>query len=105
MGRSAAEIKLPGSWVHLKGFALLSSVLAVKAAHCQGPSVFPLTFLGWSLQVALLHPLVAVAKSDVPSGCFGKTDVNSGQLFGWELIMTFVLVMTVYAVAGEPAVR
>ena len=53
------------------------------------------------MQAALLHPTVAVGDSSLPSGCFGKTGINSGQLFGWELIMTFLLVMTVYAVASE----
>lgn len=53
-----------------------------------------------ALQAALLHPEVSIGNSSLPSGCFGKTGVDSGQLFGWELIMTFVLVMTVYAVAS-----
>lgn len=53
------------------------------------------------VQAALLHPGVTIGDSSLPSGCFGKTGVTSGQLFGWEMIMTFVLVMTVYAVASK----
>ena len=53
------------------------------------------------LQAALLHPTVAVGDSSLASGCFGKTGIDSGQLFGWEMIMTFLLVMTVYAVASK----
>lgn len=48
-----------------------------------------------------MYPDVAPGKHDLPSGCFTKVDVNSGQLFGWELVMTFVLVMTVFAVSSQ----
>lgn len=48
-----------------------------------------------------MRPGVQIGSSALPSGCFAKADINSGQLFGWESIMTFVLVMTVFAVASE----
>ena len=56
------------------------------------------------IQAALLHPDVAPGASTLPSGCYAKSGIDSGQLFGWEFIMTFVLVMTVYAVAGQQLV-
>lgn len=39
------------------------------------------------------------------TGCFTRgIDVSMGMLFGWEAVMTFVLVSVVYAVAvGEPS--
>jgi glycerol uptake facilitator-like aquaporin len=48
--------------------------------------------LGSLILVGLITPTVEVGNAILPSGCFGKSDINGGQLFGWELIMTFVLV-------------
>jgi MIP family channel proteins len=62
------------------------------------------SILGSLILVGLITPTVVIGNSQLPSGCFGKVDIDGGQLFGWELIMTYVLVMTVYAVAiGEPS--
>ena len=54
-----------------------------------------------SLQ-AVLIPSVHVGGGNGMPGCFtheGGVSITKGQLFLWELIMTFVLVSTVYAVA------
>lgn len=51
---------------------------------------------------AVLIPSVHVGGGDSMPGCFtheGGVTITKGQLFLWELIMTFVLVSTVYAVA------
>lgn len=51
---------------------------------------------------AVLIPSVTVGGGDEMPGCFtheGGVTITKGQLFLWELIMTFVLVSTVYAVA------
>lgn len=51
---------------------------------------------------AVLIPAVTVGGGDDMPGCFtheGGVTITKGQLFLWELIMTFVLVSTVYAVA------
>ena len=51
---------------------------------------------------AVLIPSVTVGGGDDMPGCFtheGGVTITKGQLFLWELIMTFVLVSTVYAVA------
>ncbi|KAK9804678.1 hypothetical protein WJX73_009374 [Symbiochloris irregularis] len=56
------------------------------------------------LLVAGLVPGARVGMGDSGIGCFHTSEgVTLGQLFGWELIMTFILVSVVYAVAvGEP---
>lgn len=51
---------------------------------------------------AVLIPSVHVGGGNSMPGCFthqGGVTITKGQLFLWELIMTFVLVSTVYAVA------
>ena len=51
---------------------------------------------------AILIPWVHVGGGNSMPGCFtheGGVTITKGQLFLWELIMTFVLVSTVYAVA------
>ena len=51
---------------------------------------------------ALLIPYVTVGGGKGMPGCFtheGGVTITKGQLFLWEMIMTFVLVSTVYAVA------
>lgn len=51
---------------------------------------------------AVLIPWVHVGGGNSMPGCFtheGGVTITMGQLFLWELIMTFVLVSTVYAVA------
>ena len=51
---------------------------------------------------AVLIPSVHVGGGNSMPGCFtheGGVTITTGQLFLWELIMTFVLVSTVYAVA------
>lgn len=49
-----------------------------------------------------LQVLLIPHASDV--GCFGPSGINLWQAFGWETIMTFLLVVTVYSVAvGEPS--
>jgi len=51
---------------------------------------------------AVLIPSVTVGGGDSMPGCFtheGGVTITKGQLFLWEMIMTFVLVSTVYAVA------
>ncbi|DBB12410.1 hypothetical protein WJX82_007201 [Trebouxia sp. C0006] len=55
-----------------------------------------------SLMGAVLIPSVTVGGGDSMPGCFtheGGVTITKGQLFLWEMIMTFVLVSTVYAVA------
>ena len=52
------------------------------------------------MQAGLVKPSVSIGNSALPSGCFGTSDISKGQLFGWEAITTFVLVMTVFAVAS-----
>lgn len=51
---------------------------------------------------AVLIPAVHVGGGNGMPGCFtheGGVTITKGQLFLWEMIMTFVLVSTVYAVA------
>ncbi|DBB02267.1 hypothetical protein WJX82_006919 [Trebouxia sp. C0006] len=57
------------------------------------------------LMVAGLVPGSYVGMGNNGTGCFTRgTDVTMGMLFGWETVMTFVLVSVVYAVAvGEPS--
>ncbi len=65
------------------------------------PSVFQGT-THFLLVQAVLIPSVTVGGGDSMPGCFtheGGVTITKGQLFLWELIMTFVLVSTVYAVA------
>lgn len=38
-------------------------------------------------------------------GCFGPTDLTRAQLWGWETIMTFLLVAIVYATAVSQKLR
>ncbi|KAK9804652.1 hypothetical protein WJX73_004701 [Symbiochloris irregularis] len=56
------------------------------------------------LLVAGLVPGARVGMGNAGIGCFHSSEgITQGQLFGWELIMTFILVSVVYAVAvGEP---
>jgi len=49
------------------------------------------SILGSLIMVGLITPTVDIGNAALPSGCFGKSGINGGQLFGWELIMTFVL--------------
>jgi aquaporin Z len=56
------------------------------------------SILGSLVLVGLITPAAVVGNAALPSGCFGKSDVNGGQLFGWELIMTFVLVRPEYRI-------
>ncbi|KAL3137469.1 hypothetical protein ABBQ38_004758 [Trebouxia sp. C0009 RCD-2024] len=57
------------------------------------------------LMVAGLVPGTYVGMGNLGTGCFAKGDgITLGMLFGWETVMTFVLVSVVYAVAiGEPS--
>ncbi|KAK9804201.1 hypothetical protein WJX72_001022 [[Myrmecia] bisecta] len=57
-----------------------------------------------ALLTAGLVPGAEVGQGIGAVGCFHEyAGVSPGQLFGWELMMTFVLVSVVYAVAvGEP---
>ena len=54
-----------------------------------------------------LTPNLSVGMGDGGPGCFTPEKafvISKGQAFGWEVVMTFVLVSTVYAVAvGEPS--
>jgi glycerol uptake facilitator-like aquaporin len=57
-----------------------------------------------SIIYAGLIPGLSLAKSEFHGGnapgCFGPTKgVGAGALFGWEAMMTFLLVCTVYAAA------
>ena len=56
------------------------------------------------LQAGLNHPAVQVGRAVNASGCFAKADIDSGQLFGWESIMCFTLVSTVFAVASKHSI-
>ena len=63
--------------------------------------MFPKDLYLMLLQAALI-PTVTVGGGNSMPGCFtheGGVVITEGQLFLWELIMTFVLVSTVYAVA------
>lgn len=57
------------------------------------------------LMVAGLVPGSYIGMGNSGTGCFDTgAGVTLGMLFGWETVMTFVLVSTVYAVAiGEPS--
>ncbi|KAK9862407.1 hypothetical protein WJX84_007444 [Apatococcus fuscideae] len=61
-----------------------------------------------SLLLAGLYPGASVSNKELGVGCFGFREVPTGHLsrgmaFGWEAIMTFTLVATVYSVAlGTP---
>lgn len=47
--------------------------------------------------------LIPYAKAD-HVGCFAPAGITLSQAFGWELVMTFLLVVTIYSVAvGEPS--
>ncbi|KIZ06807.1 Aquaporin PIP1-2 [Monoraphidium neglectum] len=47
-----------------------------------------------------LHLLQKDFQGGIAPGCFGPAPgVNNSEVFGWELLMTFLLVMTVYAAA------
>jgi len=50
------------------------------------------SILGSLVLAGLITPTAVIGNAALPSGCFGKSGVDGGQLFGWELIMTFVLV-------------
>ncbi|WIA29677.1 hypothetical protein OEZ86_012160 [Tetradesmus obliquus] len=48
-----------------------------------------------------MHILLIPKAHDV--GCFAPNGISLGQAFGWEAIMTFLLVVTIYSVAvGQP---
>lgn len=57
--------------------------------------------VGNLLMDGLIHPITSPGDG---TGCVVSTDINHGQLFGWETFISFVLVVTVFAVAvGEPS--
>jgi hypothetical protein len=60
--------------------------------------------VGGNVAAALLHRVLVPGVSK-EVGCFAPSSGASlGQAFGWELLMTCLLVLTVYAVAiGEPS--
>lgn len=74
----------------LRGFAY---IICQIAGACFG-----------SLLVAGLVPQAYVGMGNSGIGCFTAAGgINRGQLFGWELFSTFILVSTVFAVAiGKP---
>ena len=81
---------------------LQSKSTALPASHAQSYMTQPsVPALCHGLQ-AVLIPSVHVGGGNSMPGCFthqGGVTITTGQLFLWELIMTFVLVSTVYAVA------
>lgn len=46
------------------------------------------------MQDGLIHPITSPGDG---TGCVVSTDINHGQLFGWETFISFVLVVTVFA--------
>jgi glycerol uptake facilitator-like aquaporin len=54
-----------------------------------------------ALLVAALIPGASVSMGDGAPGCFDDTVIGKGlthgQLFGWEVVMTFTLISVVYA--------
>lgn len=86
-----AATVITGHMPVLKGLAY---ILAQLSGACFG-----------ILLVAGLVPGVYIGMGNSGVGCFHTgVGVTYGQLFGWELVMTFILVSVVYAVAvGEPS--
>lgn len=73
------------------GHISFSRGLAYIVAQCLGATV------GSALHLLLVPGAECV-------GSFAPHGISLGQAFGWELLMTFVLVITVYSVAvGEPS--
>lgn len=59
-----------------------------------------------SLLIAGLVPGSYIGMGNGGTGCFGgvSSDITNGMLFGWEFVLSFILVSLVYAVAiGEPS--
>ena len=53
-----------------------------------------------ALIYAALIPQLHIGGGNNSPGCFGPAPgVNTAEVFGWETMMTFTLVMTVYASA------
>jgi glycerol uptake facilitator-like aquaporin len=54
-----------------------------------------------SLLASALLPGKKIGMGDGGPGCFDKStispDISLGQLFGWEVVMTFTLISVVYA--------
>jgi glycerol uptake facilitator-like aquaporin len=54
-----------------------------------------------SLLASALVPGKKIGMGNGAPGCFDKTtispDISLGQLFGWEVVMTFTLISVVYA--------
>ncbi|KAK9805279.1 hypothetical protein WJX72_010747 [[Myrmecia] bisecta] len=81
---------------HITLFAGLIYLIAQVSGAC----------LGVLLQVALL-PNASVGMGEPGVGCFHtQQGADRGMVYGWEAVMTFFLVSTVYAVAiGEPSFK
>eukprot|EP00878_Enallax_costatus_P025762 GHUV01027589.1.p1 GENE.GHUV01027589.1~~GHUV01027589.1.p1 ORF type:complete len:112 (-),score=18.90 GHUV01027589.1:5-340(-) len=66
----------------------------------------PMCMRCWPLTppLASAPPQILLIPHASDIGCFAPSHINLWQAFGWETIMTFLLVITVYSVAvGEPS--
>lgn len=91
---------------HLNPAITWATMLTGHISFLKGISYWIAQFSGAclaNLLLAGLLPNVSLGMGNGGPGCYHYTGITGAQAFGWELVLTFVLVSAVYAVAvGEP---
>eukprot|EP00878_Enallax_costatus_P039810 GHUV01045726.1.p1 GENE.GHUV01045726.1~~GHUV01045726.1.p1 ORF type:complete len:185 (-),score=43.61 GHUV01045726.1:5-559(-) len=86
---------------HLNPAVTVATLITGHTSISRGLAYITAQIAGAAL-AAGCHILLIPHASDI--GCFAPSHINLWQAFGWETIMTFLLVITVYSVAvGEPS--
>lgn len=86
---------------HLNPAVTVATMVTGDTSAAKG-GAYIVSQIAGSVIASLMHWALIPGAADV--GCFHAPTLSGMQLFGWEAIMTFLLVATVYSVAvGEPS--
>jgi len=86
---------------HLNPAVTVATLITGHTSFSRGLAYIVAQIAG-SILASTLHLGLIPGAHDI--GCFAPHGINLAQAFGWEVMMTFLLVVTIYSVAvGEPS--